>query len=223
MEKNNGKIIAVVALVVAVVALSVGFAAFADTLTIQGNATVEKAADAFEGSFQYDESVTPTCKAGSTTLTLTSPYSPGTVSGDTWTGISVPLKEGAYTVECTATIKNTSAYDAYLTKLSVNGPITCASTGANAASNTTDVCSRITGTVQVGASGNTLSFNKDSTSSTAVSTGLTASVAKTNGTETVKVTITFDSTTAPAVVPDGDITVTLPTISHDYSTVRPTS
>ena len=47
MENKSGKIIAIVALAIAVVALSVGFAAFADQLTISGTATVEKAADAF--------------------------------------------------------------------------------------------------------------------------------------------------------------------------------
>ena len=229
MEKNDGKIVAVIALVIAVVALSVGFAAFADQLTISGTATIEKASDTFEGSFQYDEDFAPTCKVvgAQENLTLSSPYSPGTVSGDTWTGISVPLSTGAYSVVCTARVINTSAYTAYLTRLGVSGGIQCSTvaSGANAASNTTAVCARVSGTVQIGSSSvNSLTFNENSTSSTATTTGLTASVSNVtnSNTETVTVTITFDDNNG-AVVPDGDITVTLPTISHDYSTVQPTN
>ncbi len=228
MEKNDGKIVAVIALVIAVVALSVGFAAFADQLTIQGTATVEKAADAFEGNFSYDISVAPTCKVvgADENLTLTDPYSPGTVSGDSWTGISVPLSEGAYSVVCTAQIKNTSTYTAYLTRIGVSGGITCATTtGENAASNTSAICAAVSGTVKVGSNAaDQLTFNQSSTAQTAVSTGLHAQVGNTapNNTETVTVTITFNDNNG-ALIPDGDVTVTLPTISHDYSTVQPSS
>ena len=49
MEKNNsGKMVAIVALIVAVVALSVGFAAFADDLYINGTATASASGNAFD-------------------------------------------------------------------------------------------------------------------------------------------------------------------------------
>ena len=223
MEKNNGKIIAIVALFVAVVALSIGFAAFTDTLTIEGSATVQKGTDTFDGSFQYDSTSEETCTlAGGGAITGT--YSAGTSSGDSWSGISVPIgtTSGTNSVVCTATVKNTSAYDAYLKTITITGPLTCTTgTGDDAASNMAAVCDHVTATVQVGSTAaNSLAITTASTASTSA-TGLNQKVDKTSGSVDVTVTITYDYTNGP--VPDGDVTVTLPTISHNYTTVNPNS
>ena len=126
MEKNNGKIIAIVALIVAVVALSVGFAAFADQLTIDGNATVKQGANAFDdqtNGLAYLSS-SPACVITNTqTSVATSPYSQGTASGDTWSGISVPLTTDNPSVTCTATVENRTAYTAYLRGITTNSGI----------------------------------------------------------------------------------------------------
>ena len=47
-KKSNGKVIAIFALAIAVLALSVGFAAFTDDLTIDGNATASASGNAFD-------------------------------------------------------------------------------------------------------------------------------------------------------------------------------
>ena len=55
--------------------------------------------------------------------------------------------------------------------------------------------------------------------STDSASNLNLKVDKTNGEATVTVIIAYDKTNGPA--PDGDVTVTLPTISHNYTTVNP--
>ena len=212
MEKNNGKIIAVVALVVAVVALSVGFAAFADTLTIDGTATVKEGANTFAPNFGYAASPAATCTyTGGGAIDGT--YEAGTASGNTWSGISVPLTTDHPSVTCTATIENTSAYNASLTSIKASGAPTC---NSGTATNTTAVCNTVTETVQIGSASNQMVVNKDTGANQTISSVLNLTVNKTNGTATVTVIIAYDAAT---VTPDGDITVTLPTITHDYTTV----
>ena len=125
MEKNNSKIIAVFALVVAVIALSVGFAAFADDLTISGSATLEKN-DIFDENVKYT-SATQSCEYDNGDNAITTGYSAGTLSDDSWTGISVPLQnvEGKKKVTCTAQIENGSPYDAWLKSIATTTGLTC--------------------------------------------------------------------------------------------------
>lgn len=224
MEKNNGKVIAIVALFVAVVALSIGFAAFTDTLTINGTATVKQGSNsAFAASFAYDSTSEEQCTLTGGGALEGGTYSAGTSSDNTWSGISVPLDSTTAanaSVTCTARVVNSSVYDAYLRTISVSGPIECSTgTGDAAATNTSDVCDHVTATVQVGNASNSLAITTSSTSSTANS-NVNYSVPA-SGNATVTVIIAYDTTAG--VVPDGDVTVTLPTISHGYSTVAPAS
>ena len=219
MEKNNGKVIAIVALFVAVVALSIGFAAFTDTLTINGTATVKKATDAFDGKFAYDSGSEEACTLTGGTALESGTYEAGTSSDDSWSGISVPLTMTNPSVTCTAKIKNTSDYDAFLKTLTVNGPLECTTgTGEDAASNKDAVCDNVKATVQVGSTSNSLDITDKSTATTAAS-NLNLKVDKKTGEATVTVIIAYDKTNG--VEPDGDVTVTLPTISHGYTTVNP--
>ena len=220
MEKNNGKIIAIVALIVAVVALSVGFAAFADQLTIDGNATVKQGANAFDDAtngLAYLSS-SPSCVITNTSTSVaTSPYSQGTATGDSWSGISVPLTHENPSVTCTATVENRTAYTAYLRGITSSSGVTCASTGADAATNTADVCEAITVNVQIGS---VLTDAIEITETAGTNNSTTGSIAamdgSTPGTATVTVVIAYDN----SVVPDGDVVVTLPTITHSYSSAQ---
>ncbi len=212
MEKNNGKVVAIVALVVAVVALSVGFAAFSDQLTIAGNANVAAAADPFDdptNGLAYS-STAPTCYAGTTPGTAV--QSAGTASGDTWSGISVPLNATQDTVTCTATVLNKTSYDAYLNGITASSGLTCASTGANASTNATNVCAGAEVTVTIGS--DTATIDKDGITPPQT---YSASVAKNNGTQTVTVVITYNK----AALTDEDVTITIPTITHAYTSANP--
>ncbi len=209
MEKNNGKVVAIVALVVAVVALSVGFAAFSDSLTIDGNANVSAAANPFDDAtngLAYS-STAPKCYAtGDSNQTPIG--TPGTASGDTWSGISVPLNSTTDSVTCVATVLNSTSYTAYLRTIAASAGLSCASTGANATTNASNVCSGATVGVNIG--GDTLTIS--GSTKPADVTG-TSSLAASGGTATVTVTISYNK----AALTDEDVTITLPTITHTYS------
>ncbi len=213
MEKNNGKIIAIVALAVAVVALSVGFAAFTDSLTIDGNATIKGGNnDVFAGSFQYAASPAPACVyTGGSTATNSNP---GSASGNTWSGITIELSPDHPSVTCTATISNTSAYNANLTGITASGNVTCAAAAAGGATNAAAICATVEEEVQIGSAANNMVVT---TTGATPAASFNQAVAKTNGTTTATVIVSYDT---EAGVPDGDITVTLPTITHSYTTVQ---
>ena len=206
MEKNNGKIVAVVALAIAVVALSVGFAAFAATLTIDSNATI-KANDAFSENVNYTG--TPACYyTGGTTAAEGS--TAGTASAKSWSGVKVALSDDHKSVTCEADVLNASEYVAYLRQISIGSALTCASkgTGDAAATNADTICGTVSATVEVGT--DTHSFT---TTTATAKTNTTGSIAAA-GTQKVKLTIAYTSTAKP----DGDIDITVPTISLLYKT-----
>ena len=221
MENKSGKIIAIVALAVAVVALSVGFAAFADQLTIDGNATASAGGDAFDDAsngLNY-KSATGKCylTSDNTKTALAGANAGNLVSGggsgvDAWNGISVDLGNGAKDVTCEAVVENKSAYIAYITELSTSAGLTCASSGSNQTANETNVCAATTVTVSINDGSHTDTMTI--TNAAANSTTKTVEIAPTNGEATVTVRINYAGATT-----DQDTTITLPTIYHKYSSV----
>lgn len=222
MENKNGKVIAIAALVVAVVALSVGFAAFSDTLTIDGAATANASGDAFDATSNNGlnyKSATGKCYLTSdnskTALAGADAGNLATGGGngvDTWSGISVPLGSSAKDVTCEAIVENKSAYKAFLTGLSTAAGLTCASTGANATTNQTNVCAATTVTVSINDGTNTDSMSI--TNAAASSSTKTVEINPTNGEATVTVRINYAGADT-----DQDTTITIPTITHAYSSV----
>ena len=212
MEKNNGKIIAIVALVVAVVALSVGFAAFADQLTIDGTATAKgnNAFDDATNGLNYKANTQTCVAADDSSNVVTGSYSAGTLSDDSWTGISVPLTAAHPSVICTATVENKTDYTAYLKSIGASGGVTCSSTGDNASTNASNVCSTVNVVVQFDTGDtNKLTFGTAKPTTNSSTNGSIAGKAEKN----VTVTISYDA----SAVTDEDVTITLPTITHDYS------
>ena len=214
MEKNNSKIIAVAALVVAVIGLSVGFAAFAATLTIENISASLTATDQFSANVNYDDSVTPTCFAGdsSSSAAVVGTYNGGSASGKQWTGVNVPLTMTQKEVTCHATIKNTSNYIAALNQITIGGSIQCISTAASGtdgyATNASAICGDVQVTVAVSGASKTFS-NSDLTAATGFNGN---NIAATNGTAEVTMSIKYNSN----VSPDGDVSITVPTISLKY-------
>ncbi len=216
MEKSNAKVYAVIALVVAVVALSIGFAAFSATLTIENASATVKANDEFSANVNY-VSGSPKCYyTGDTNKTAVTNAVAGTASGKTWTGVSVPLTAGHYSVTCEAEILNESNYIAYLKSISANGSLTCASVGSgdSAATNISTICNNTTATVSLDSKPAEVATFTNGTNSAFTST--TSSIAASTGTDTVYLTIAY----AGSVAADGDITVTIPTISLLYKTAQ---
>ena len=217
MENKSGKIIAIVALAVAVVALSVGFAAFADTLTINGTATTTANGNAFDdtttGGLRYKSGSAKCYLTSDNTKAALANATVGTLDDDSWSGIMVPLGDSANNVTCEAVVENNTNYIAYLTTLASNGPITCASDGANATANANAVCAATTVNVAVSTNTN----DKITFSNTAATLSPGNGNIAANGTATVTVNIVYAGATT-----DNDVTITLPTITHDYSSVSNT-
>lgn len=219
MENKSGKVIAISALIVAVVALSIGFAAFADTLTINGTATVNPNGDAFDDAakgLNY-KSATGKCylTSDNTKTALTGANAGNLVSGggsgvDAWSGIAVDLGATAKDVTCEAVVENKSAYKAFITELSTSAGLTCTSSGANKTANETNVCGATTVTVSINDGSHTDSI--EITNAGASSNTKTVEIDPTNGEATVTVRINYAGTTT-----DEDTTITLPTIYHKYS------
>ena len=211
MEKNNGKIIAVAALVVAVIGLSVGFAAFAATLTIENISATMTADNQFTENVNY-QSVAPTCYVTGTSASVVGTYNAGTASGKLWSGINVPLTMTQKSVTCQATIENNSAYRAALDSISIGGTFTCNSVAASGtegyATNASTICAGTQVTVSTGSA--TKVFTNASHDAL---TGITGtSIASNGGTAPVTVTIEYTGDVAA----DGDVSITIPTISLNY-------
>lgn len=224
MEKNNGKVIAVIALFVAVVALSIGFAAFTDSLTIDGTATARAGGNAFEDTnnngLNYKTATGKCYLTSDTTKAALSGANAGNlVSGggngvDEWNNISVDLGNSAKDVTCEAVVENKTAYIAYLTELSTAAGLSCTSTGSNAQSNQTNVCAATTVTVSItdGTNTDTMSITNAAASSNTQTVEIPAINSGTAGEATVTVRINYAGATT-----DADTTITLPTIYHKYS------
>lgn len=218
MENKSGKVIAISALIVAVVALSIGFAAFADTLTIDGTATAGAKGNAFDDTDGLNyKTATGKCylTGDNTKAALEGANAGNLVSGggpgvDEWNSISVNLGNAAKDVTCEAVVENKSAYKAFITELSTNAGLTCTSQGTNKTANETNVCAATTVTVSINDGSHTDSIAI--TNAAASSNTKTVEINPANGEATVTVRINYAGANT-----DEDTTITIPTISHKYS------
>ena len=215
MEKNNGyKVMAIVALLVGIVGLSIGFAAFSKTLNI-GTATVNTTArtNVFESAIHYDTTATPTSSA----LTNVTVQNVGTLTTDTWSNIAftIDANENNASATLTATVVNDSSeYDAYLQTITTSdGVIECTPATGTDATQVATACSKMKVTVTIAGQSN--NATAEVTSSSDIDTTITnAVVLPKSGNKTVTVKFDYDN---DAVIHDGQFTVTLPAISFGYT------
>ena len=205
MEKERtSRIIAIVALVIAVVGVSIGFAAFNATLTISGgkvNGT--QAANDFKPNLTI---VGVSCNGAE------GKYNAGSISSDKfqWSGASVNVSSKDEEITCTATVKNNSSYIAYLDSIELNGNITCGATSTSG-QNIAAACAG----VELEVHGNVNAVATATTSSHTNATNLTGDYIAAGETGEISFTVTYTS----SVVLDADYTATLPTMTFNYSTV----
>lgn len=120
MEKERGaKVIAIVALLIAVVGLTVGYAAYSSTLTINGTANVDPAS--WKVNFDYK---TGTSLTGATTGHAAENTAP-TLADTTISGFDVTLKAPGDSVTYNFLIKNSGTLNAKLANFTM-GTLTCA-------------------------------------------------------------------------------------------------
>ena len=140
MEKERGaKIIAIVALLIAVVGLTVGYAAYSSTLTINGTATVDPAS--WKVNFGYKDgttSLTGTIKGHATETTAP------TLADTTISGFDVTLKAPGDSVTYNFLIKNSGTLNAELASFTM-GTLTCApnASGSISQEDATKLCGEL--------------------------------------------------------------------------------
>lgn len=198
MQERNSKVIAIVALCVGVVGLSLGFAAFSANLTVSSSASVTPNANTF---ILTTANATCVDGAGETVDGMTA-----TASG---TSIAVSLPEAAFTAagqSLTCSVDVTSPnYDANLTSVT-GGPLSCdlTSTAGTAACAAIDVIVEH-GTAAVGTMDKTTALNY--TTGVALAKGVA---------QTIEFKIDYP---AQSQLPDGTLNVTIPNVVFAYETV----
>ena len=214
MERDrSAKIIAIVALCVAVVGLSIGFAAFSNNLTIKSNATVSPNQNDFDVNFstsntsELDGTVSGvgTNSATAEDATIDNSASP------TITGLKANFTEPGQKVTYSFYAHNAGKYVAYLNNV----------TYANVSGQTaTKVCTPGTNTdatmVQAACNGISVSVEVGSEKYTGSMDSITNHLLDLDAYEEVVVTIEYTSTASRA---DGDFEVAFGDITLTYDSV----
>lgn len=196
MEKDRrAKLIAVIALVIAVIGLSIGFAAYSTTLTIGGSATVK--ASSWKIMFENLSASVPTGTA--TEVTAPTINNNDTNIGDYSVSFTTPGDTISYTFDIT----NDGTFNAEISSLTIPTP-TCTGTGDNAEVDASNVCSNIEYTLKY----------TDSGLSLAEGDALNA-----NNNINVTLTLTYKSTIAAENLPLKDVSISNLGISIIYSQV----
>lgn len=218
MENRNFKVIAIAALVVAVIGVSVGFAAFTRTLTIKTSAAVNPE-DNFDVVFsKSDSEVVDGTVAASTLTPNTITAEPATINnaasgGPEITNLKATFTAPGQSATYTFYAYNDSEYTGYLKSITFTPAGTKCSipTGSQATSAlVNDACPDISVKISVGSDTNT----QEKTTTTAVSSHSLAAGAA----ELVTVVISYDQRTGQTLA-DGAFDVDLGTIQLLYSTV----
>lgn len=193
MEKERtNKILAIVAICVAVAGLTVGFAAFSSTLTINGTGTVK--ASNWQVRFENLSAVTKTGTASEVTAPTINTND--TNIGDYDVTFTTPGDSISYTFD----VANNGTFDAEVTTVTIPTP-TCTGTGANAETDATNVCNNLTYTLTY-ADGTAIN----------VADALTASQKK-----TLKLTLTYGTSITADKLPSDDVAISNLGITVLYS------
>lgn len=139
--KDRGlKVAVIAALVISVIAIGVGFAAFTETLTIAGSATVQTSS----WKVKFTDLSSPTLGGGATVVTA-----PTINTNDTTISTyDVKLATPGDSVTYTFNVANTGTYDAELTSVTIPSKPVCTGTGDTATDDATKVCKHITYTLE---------------------------------------------------------------------------
>lgn len=227
MERNRGsQVLAIVALLLAVGGLSLGFAAFSETLTIKSSAEVKPAND-FNVDFLSQTNAETTTVAGvvsgETGATAGEATINNATNAPTIGGLKANFTKPGQTVTYTFDVANTGKLQAYLKKVTFAAP---AKTCTANATNTSGTGTATDSLVQAACEDISIKISVDGTeyaTTTAVSDGTGLAPVDGNGAvvaagkKEVVVTITYAADGDRA---DGDFTVAFGDISLDYNSVK---
>ncbi len=143
MQKERGfRIIAVIALMVAVVGLTIGYAAYSSTLKITGAANVDPSSWGVKFAYKTGDTLVAT-KTGNALVTTEATLSDTQVSG-----FNATLKAPGDSVSYTFLVSNSGTLDAKLTTYTL-GSLSCAPAAGSSASTTeaSNICSELSYTL----------------------------------------------------------------------------
>lgn len=188
MKDNNGremKILVVAALIISIVAIGIGFAAFSETLQINGTAAVQQSS----WKVKFSE-------LGNATLTGTaSEVTKPTLSDTTIETYNVTFKTPGDSVKYAIKVSNTGSYDAKITTATIPTP-TCTGTGATAETDAANVCGKLTYTLVYG--------EGDANAGDAVAVGDTLTAGQTRP---MVLELTYNTFTDESLLAQGDVSI----------------
>ena len=205
------KIIAIAALIIGVIGVSLGYAAFSNTLTISSSANVRPDASGFNVDFSSSSSavqtndITPTLSAVATGFTATDAEIDNT-SDPVISNLSATFTEPGQSATYTFYAYNAGEYTAYLNSIVFSGSKTCTAKTGTTQSLVDSACTGITLSATVGS---------EAATTTSVASVTSHSLAK-GAAEQITVVISYADGSAIA---DGDFDVTLPDIVLTYDSV----
>ncbi len=210
-ESKSYKIIAIVALLLGIVGVTLGYAAFSSTLTISSSAEVKPDPSTFNVDFSSSNSaveanpIVPTLSAQVTNFTATNATIDNT-SDPTISNLKATFTEPGQSVSYTFYAYNAGEYIAYLNSIIFQGSKTCTGKTGTTQALVDTACTGIDLSIKVG---------NEAVTSASVSS-LTGHSLGINGAEEITVTISYAAGSGRA---DGDFDVTLPDIVLTYDSV----
>lgn len=214
MEKSYSKIWVIVALVISVLALSIGFAAFSTSLVVNENENVTVTPfDNFKNTVVFDASSVNCTVSKGNDDSGASVEATGTFDSNStvWQGLKVKLTTPGDKVTCTVGIKNNGEYNAYLKSVKFNTLLSCSSTTAGNVY-TAQICAESGINASAKVSGYQATVNKVTQVN---KTGIASNnELASKGSSSLEVVIDYPSS---APFADEDVNVTIPQITLDYS------
>ena len=208
-EFKQYKTISIVALILGIIGVTLGYAAFSSVLTIESSAEVHPDSSAFNVDFSSSSSAVQTNP-------ITPTLNPASVTGFTATNATINNSGNPIISNLHATFTepgqsatysfyayNAGEYIAYLNSINFSGTKTCTAKSGTIQSLVNTACNGITLSVQVGS---------DAATTTSAASISGHSLAKATG-EPVVVVITYETGSGVA---DGDFDVDLPDIILTY-------
>ena len=212
MNYNKGyKLAAIAALILGIIGVSLGYAAFSNTLTIRSSAEVKPDSSAFNVDFSSSSSavqtndITPTLSSVVTGFTATDAEIDNT-SDPVISNLKATFTEPGQSATYSFYAYNAGEYTAYLNSIVFSGTKTCTAKSGTTQSLVDSACNGITLTATVGS---------ETATSTSVASITSHSLAK-DAAEQIKVVIEYADGSAVA---DGDFDVTLPDIVLTYDSI----
>ena len=202
-REREMKTLVIAALVISVVAIGVGFAAFSTTLQINGTATVNTDGKTWNVFFEKIEKTgLSSTGVDSSTPTITN----GTV-GENTTNAAISTITAAFTapgqkLQYKVTVKNAGTYDAKLTAANLETTLTATGTGQTAETDATNVKNH-----------STFTFTKADGSAVNVGTDTIAA----GQSQEYLYTLEYADFTNASELPKGQVTLTVPQITLTFS------